>query len=102
MEFAFFCQKNKKNMDVDVNLTSFALNADGYLNSIYLKHKKASGTVIIHRKCVALLGAKNYTSVNLLTNKAELNPPASSVYRLIVPCPSYCPTSTSTWSCTTG
>lgn len=71
-EFALFCQKNKNNMDVDIDLTSFALNADGYLNSIYLKHKEVGGTVIIHRKCITLLGAKNYTSVKLLTNKAEL------------------------------
>ena len=71
-EFALFCQKNKKNMDIDIDLTSFAMNADGYLNSIYLKHKKANGTVIIHRKCIALLGAKNFASVKLLTKKAEV------------------------------
>ena len=39
---------------------------------------------------------------NFCKSRIELNPPASSVYRLTVLCLSCCPTSTSTWSCTTG
>ena len=70
-EFGSFCENIKEKGDIDIDLTSFALNADGYLNSIYLTHKEASGTVIIHRKCIAILGAKSTTSVRLLSSKVE-------------------------------
>ena len=39
---------------------------------------------------------------NFCKYRIELNPIASSLYRLTDLCPSCCPTSTSTWSCTTG
>ena len=70
-EFASFCESIKKCEFTKIDLTSFALNADGYLNSIYLKHKNATGIAIIHRKCIALLGAKSSESVKLLTSKVE-------------------------------
>ena len=71
-EFASFCERyREKRQDVDLDLSNFALNGDGFLNSIYLRHRKASGTVIIHRKCISILGAKNASSVLLLTDKVN-------------------------------
>ena len=71
-EFASFCERYRESgEDIDLDMSNFALNGDGYLNTIYLKHRKASGTVIIHRKCISILGAKNSSSVLLLSDKVN-------------------------------
>ena len=70
-EFASFCKENRENMDITIDLSSFALNADGYLNSIYIKNSHATGTVIIHRRCIAILGAKCSKSVEILSSKVD-------------------------------
>ena len=55
-----------------IDLNSFAMNIDGYLNAIYLRHKNATGTAVIHRKCVALLGSKTLSCIQLLANRVDL------------------------------
>ena len=69
-EFAAFCDSGD-NGNIKIDMTSYGMNGDGYFNAIYLKHREASGTVIIHRKCIAILGAKSSTSVRLLTTKVH-------------------------------
>ena len=72
LDFAQFCKKNKHLFDFNIDLNSFAMNIDGYLNAIYLRHKNATGTAVIHRKCVALLGSKTLSCIQLLANRVDL------------------------------
>ena len=69
-EFAQFCRENRANVDIEIDLSNFAMNPQ-YPNAIYLRHKMASGTVIIHRKCIAMLGAKSDKCVKLLIDRVE-------------------------------
>ena len=70
--FCTILQKNKHLFDFNIDLNSFAMNIDGYLNAIYLRHKNATGTAVIHRKCVALLGSKTLSCIQLLANRVDL------------------------------
>ena len=68
-EFASFCKRVQKKGKLQFDVSNFALNSDGFLNSIYMRHPEASGTIIIHRKSVTLLGAKCSKSVKLLSSE---------------------------------
>ena len=67
-EFAQFCSQQRSS-NVQIDLSNFHMHP--YPNSIYLRHKLVSGTAIIFRKSVIILGAKKESCVKTLIFEVE-------------------------------
>lgn len=65
-KFALFCKHTYTNRYAILDLSSYGLNGDGYINVIYLRHKMCSGVGLIHRKSSSIIGAKDFQSVKML------------------------------------
>lgn len=68
VEFAKFCNNGKIKSQYIINLSNFGLQDTGFLNVIHLRGQrkdvdKSACLVLIHRKSLIMLGAKNTTKV---------------------------------------